>query len=151
MPEFMLTADNAVVRYSPTGNAPLPRDAVRFASEKKLAAVAGRWSGARLVAIWNQLPDVKRVTRFRERPTAIRRIWRAIQQGNLVRPATKAHCIVALLKQPRGATIQQIMAFTGWQAHSVRGFLSAQVSKKMGLHVRSFRRNGGRVYQIRGQ
>jgi len=41
------------------------------------------------------------------------------------------------------------MTTTGWQAHSVRGFLSAAVGKKMGLHLESSKREDGqRVYRI---
>jgi len=42
------------------------------------------------------------------------------------------------------------MTATGWQAHRVRGFISAQLSKRMGLRVKSFPREGQRVYRIRG-
>jgi len=42
------------------------------------------------------------------------------------------------------------MAATQWQAHSVRGFISGQLAKKMGLRVKSFQRDGERVYAIRG-
>jgi hypothetical protein len=42
------------------------------------------------------------------------------------------------------------MKATGWQAHSVRGFLSGHLGKKLGLNVKSFQRNGERVYSVRG-
>jgi hypothetical protein len=41
------------------------------------------------------------------------------------------------------------MSATGWQAHSIRGFISAQLGKRMGLRVKSFTRAGERVYKIR--
>ena|ERR1700687_2248788 len=63
--------------------------------------------------------------------------------------ATKAEMIVALLHEPTGATLQAIVAATGWQAHSVRGFISGQLVKKRKLRVRSFKRDGERVYKIR--
>ncbi|WP_421693844.1 DUF3489 domain-containing protein [Aestuariivirga sp.] len=47
-----------------------------------------------------------------------------------------AHCL-NLLRQAEGASLQDLMAATGWQAHSLRGFLSGTVRKKMGLHVAS--------------
>ena len=62
---------------------------------------------------------------------------------------TKTERVIALLRQPNGATLKALMTATGWQAHSVRGFISGQVAKKMGLRVKSFERNGERVYAIR--
>jgi hypothetical protein len=41
------------------------------------------------------------------------------------------------------------MAATGWQAHSVRGFVSGHLLKKMGMRVKSCRRNGERVHAIK--
>ena len=63
--------------------------------------------------------------------------------------ATKADQILALLRQPSGATLQSITKATGWQAHSVRGFISGHIVKKMGLQVKSVRRDGERVYAIK--
>jgi hypothetical protein len=65
------------------------------------------------------------------------------------RTRTKTDQILALLRQPTGATLKSIMAATGWQAHSVRGFVSGHLVKKMGLQVKSCRRNGQRVYAIK--
>ena len=62
---------------------------------------------------------------------------------------TKAAQILALLKQPGGATLQDIVSATGWQAHSVRGFVSGQLTKKMKLRVKSLRRDGERVYALK--
>jgi hypothetical protein len=62
---------------------------------------------------------------------------------------TKADQILALLKRPGGASLKAIMSATSWQAHSVRGFISGHLIKKMKLRVESFRRDGERVYAIR--
>jgi hypothetical protein len=51
--------------------------------------------------------------------------------------ATKADKLLKLLKSKRGATIEQLQAASGWQAHSVRGFLSGTVRKRMGLALDS--------------
>ena len=62
---------------------------------------------------------------------------------------TKADQILALLKQPGGASLKSIVDATGWQPHSVRGFVSGQLAKKRGLRVESFRRDGERMYMIK--
>ena len=51
-------------------------------------------------------------------------------------------------RSPQVHLLVDSIAATGWQAHSVRGFISAQIGKRMGLVVRSFKRDGMRVYQI---
>ena len=58
---------------------------------------------------------------------------------------------IVLLEQPGGSSLKEILKATGWQAHSVRGFISGQLVKKMGLRVKSFRRDGERVYAIRSK
>jgi hypothetical protein len=40
------------------------------------------------------------------------------------------------------------MAETGWQAHSVRGFISGQLSTRLGLSIKSFKNGGERTYRI---
>jgi hypothetical protein len=54
-----------------------------------------------------------------------------------------------MLQRPEGATLEGLMKATGWQAHSVRGFLSATVGKQMELKVDSSKRDDGqRLYRI---
>ncbi len=68
-----------------------------------------------------------------------------------VRPGTKQALLIDLLKRKKGATIEEIIAVTGWQAHSVRGAISGALKKKLGLAVTSERvGDRGRVYQIAG-
>ena len=65
------------------------------------------------------------------------------------RDGSKKAEVLGLLKRKGGATLAQIMKATGWQAHSVRGFISGALGKKMGLTVDSVRREDGeRVYSI---
>ena len=62
---------------------------------------------------------------------------------------TKTAQVVALLQRKNGATLGEIMEATSWQAHSVRGFISGTLGKKMGLAVSSVKRDdGARVYSI---
>ncbi|WP_019956252.1 DUF3489 domain-containing protein [Yoonia vestfoldensis] len=72
---------------------------------------------------------------------------------NPVRPAvragTKQAQLIALLEAPEGATIEAIIAATGWKAHSVRGFMSGTLGKKLGLTVTSAKEEGrARTYRI---
>jgi hypothetical protein len=63
-----------------------------------------------------------------------------------VRPGTKLALLIDLLRASDGATIHEIVAATGWQAHSVRGAISGTLKKKLGLTVASEKQDGrGRV------
>jgi hypothetical protein len=54
-----------------------------------------------------------------------------------------------MLQRPEGATIQQIMDATGWQAHTVRGTFAGAFKKKLGLNLASEKAEGNdRVYRI---
>lgn len=65
------------------------------------------------------------------------------------RPASKTATVIALMKQPGGTTLHAIMQATGWQAHSVRGFVSGTLGKKMGLAVLSVKSESGeRAYSL---
>jgi hypothetical protein len=71
------------------------------------------------------------------------------KKGAAVRDGSKTTKIIALLERPKGATLDEITKATGWQAHSVRGFISAVLGKRKGLEVHSSRRNdGARVYSL---
>jgi hypothetical protein len=72
------------------------------------------------------------------------------KKAGAAREGSKAEKILDLLKRPEGATLAAIMKVTSWQAHSVRGFLSGKIGKKMGLKVTSTKDEGGeRTYSIK--
>ena len=59
------------------------------------------------------------------------------------RQGSKTARVLGLLKRPGGATLKDLMAETQWQAHSVRGFISGTLGKKMGLTVDSTKGEDG--------
>jgi uncharacterized protein DUF3489 len=66
-----------------------------------------------------------------------------------VRSGSKTAKILALLRRPEGASLAQLQKATGWQAHSVRGFLSGALKKKMGLRIDSTKlQDGQRTYRV---
>ena len=66
-----------------------------------------------------------------------------------LRAGTKQAMLIALLQRPEGATIDEITAELGWQAHTARGAISGALKKKLGLVVTSAEEEDrGRVYRI---
>jgi len=66
------------------------------------------------------------------------------------RDGSKTAKILELLKRPGGVTSKELMKATGWQPHSVRGFLSGAVGKKLGLTVTSIKgEDGERTYSVK--
>jgi hypothetical protein len=59
------------------------------------------------------------------------------------RSGSKTEIVLELLKREGGVTAEELMTATGWQTHSVRGFLSGTVGKKMGLEVNSVKNEAG--------
>jgi Protein of unknown function (DUF3489) len=178
MPVFTIDAEDNITVYGSLKEMGGTREGTEtFSSPEELDALAAKWPGARLVELWNSLPGVEPVERFTSRQVAVRRVWKAIQQlnptvgahrrtvatkkGNAgnkasrrTRPATRENSktarIIALLRKPKGASLKAIMRATGWQAHSVRGFISGHLKKKLGCKIRSFERDGERVYALKG-
>ena len=65
-------------------------------------------------------------------------------------PVSKQSRVIAMLQSPAGATIATIVKTTGWQQHSVRGFLAGVVRKRLKLKLSSKKVDGDRVYRIAG-
>ena len=64
------------------------------------------------------------------------------------RSQTKQAICLALLQRAEGASIPEMQKATGWQPHSVRGFLAGTVKKKLGHKLTSTKEERGRVYRI---
>lgn len=61
---------------------------------------------------------------------------------------SKTEQVITLLRGKTGANIDQLIKLTGWQAHSVRGFISGTVKKKLGINIDTQILNGVRHYLI---
>jgi hypothetical protein len=68
---------------------------------------------------------------------------------SVARPSSKQTLLIDLLKRKSGATIDELVKATGWQAHSIRGAISGALKNRRGLAVASEKVDGrGRVYRI---
>ncbi|MBW7851033.1 MAG: DUF3489 domain-containing protein [Rhodospirillales bacterium] len=73
----------------------------------------------------------------------------AAPKARTPREGTKQATLIAMLRAPDGATIEEIMAATGWQPHTVRGAMAGALKKKLGLEVASEKiESRGRVYRL---
>ena len=73
----------------------------------------------------------------------------AAPKARAPREGTKQATLIAMLRATDGATIEEIMAATGWQSHTVRGAMAGALKKKLGLEVTSEKvEDRGRVYRI---
>ena len=77
------------------------------------------------------------------------RTKREVAKPKAARGGSKTAKILDLLQRPGGATSKELMKATGWLPHSVRGFLSGTVRKKLGLTVTSTKgEDGERTYSV---
>jgi len=76
---------------------------------------------------------------------------KAAKKASGARDGSKTSKVLDLLKRPGGVTTKELLKATGWQPHSVRGFLSGTIGKKMGLTVTSAKgEDGERSYSVKG-
>jgi len=174
MPLYVITGETvAAHRTEPTA---LPEGSVVVPSAADLEK--SDLPTARLAAIWNALPGARKITKFTDRTTAVRRLWAAFETLPLAdgvraapaaaksrasdrtraagptrgpAPKSKQAKIITLLKRPGGATLDALTEATGWQRHSVRGVISGALKKRLGLRiVTTAAKDGTRVYYIAG-
>lgn len=146
---------------------------LKLTSQWPIGRFADVWNAFAGVVPFDQLKPVKK---FTDRKTAVTRIWKAVQvltpapaqheahvapkkarsakvaarkdQPPTARDGSKKAIVLELIRRETGASLQELMTATGWQAHSVRGFISGGVGKKMGMAVESFKQeNGDRAYR----
>ena len=89
----------------------------------------------------------------RKAPVSAQAIDEVIEAATAAKPRTRDNSkqaqVIAMLKRPEGATIEQICEATQWQAHTVRGTFAGAFKKKLGLEITSTKEAGGqRVYRV---
>jgi hypothetical protein len=111
-------------------------------------------NGKRLLALWNALPGVDKRRKVGDREALIDQLWSVIERlpdpeprADPKRPS-KQDAVIAVLRQPEGATVDEVVSVTGWQRHTVRGVFSGSLKKKLGLTLVSAKEERGRVYRI---
>jgi hypothetical protein len=124
------TEENGTAQATATGDQPKPT---------KKARVAPR--GAHVAPKKGKSP--KKASPTKKTPKGAKKATGA-------RDGSKTAKVLDLLKRPGGVTAKELMKATGWQPHSVRGFLSGTIGKKMGLTVTSTKdEDGERSYSIK--
>src|SRR5580700_8243429 len=93
-------------------------------------------SGKRLLALRNALPDVEKRRKVGDRDALIDQLWSAVEalpepQSDAKRPS-KQDAVIAMLRRPEGATVDEVASFTGWQRHTVRGVFSGTPRRSSG-------------------
>ena len=112
------------------------------ATDAGLAAIGIETEGADAPAGANEAPIEEPAT---DTPTEAA----AAPKARTPREGTKQATLIAMLRAPDGATIEEIMAATGWQSHTVRGAMAGALKKKLGLEVTSEKvEDRGRVYKL---
>jgi hypothetical protein len=113
---------------------------------------AARISGKQLLG--NALPGVEKRRKVGDRDALIDQLWSAIEllpdpepQSDAKR-RSKQDAVIAMLRRPEGATVDEVVSTTGWQRHTVRGVFSGTLKKKLGLTLASAQEERGRVYRI---
>ncbi len=89
----------------------------------------------------------------RKAPVSTQAIDEVIKAATAAKPRTRDNSkqaqVIAMLKRPEGATIEQICEATQWQAHTVRGTFAGAFKKKLGLEITSTKEAGGqRIYRV---
>jgi len=102
------------------------------ASKEELRAAP--LNGKRLLALWNALPGIDKRRKVGDRDALIDQLWPAIEQLPDPEPEpdpkrpSKQDVIIAMLRLPEGATVDEVGSVTGWQRHSVRGVFSGTLN-----------------------
>src|ERR1700730_18062561 len=114
---------------------------IAVASNEELRAAP--LSAKPLLALGKALPDVEKRKKVGDRDTLIDQLWSAIEAlpdpepQSDPKPPSKQAVVIAMLRLPEGATVDEVASVTGWQHHTPRGVFSGTLKKKLGLTLAS--------------
>src|SRR5204863_9311831 len=140
------------IRLCRKAPATLNNGEIAVASNEELHAAP--LSAKRLLALWSALPGVEKRKKVGDRDALIDQLWSAIELLPVPQPQpgpqrpSKQDVAIAMLRQPEGATVDEVASVTGWQRHTVRGVFSGTLKKKLGLALASAKEERCRVYRI---
>jgi len=146
MPVYIINEDDLIVSREAPASARDNEIVIASLDELRAAGLSGK----RLLALWNGLPSVARLSKVGNREVLTERLWSAMEAMSAPQPAraSKQAEVIALLRRPEGATVDDVRAATGWQPHTVRGVFSGALKKKLGLDIVASKEERGRVYRI---
>src|ERR1035437_6432266 len=136
------TTETAAVAEQGAHVAPEKAVAKKGASQKKGAPKANK--GAKKAA-----KQAKVAPKKQAKEKVITKKATKVKEAAVPREFSKKSIVLDLLRRPKGATLAEIAKATDWQNHSIRGFISGNLTKKMGLTVESTKNEAGeRCYRI---
>ena len=98
--------------------------------------------------MWNAVPGVEKQRKVGDRDALIDQLWSGPEPQSDAKRPSKQDAVIAMLRRPEGATVDEVVRATGWQRHTVRGIFSGTLKKKLGLSLASVKEERGRVYRI---
>ena len=140
--EATTTTETAAVAEQGAPVAPEKAAAKKAASQKKGAPKAnkGAKKGAKPAKVAPKKQAKEKVTTKKAAK---------VKEAAVPREFSKKSIVLDLLRRPKGATMSEIAKATDWQNHSIRGFISGNLTKKMGLTVESTKNDAGeRTYRV---
>ena len=117
-----------------------------------VAATSEQPKGAKKARVRAQRAHVApKKARSGKKAATAKKAPKGAKKAGAAREGSKTATILEMLKRPGGATAKELLKATGWQPHSLRGFISGTLGKKMGLTVVSTKgEDGERSYSVKG-
>jgi hypothetical protein len=174
MKTFVIASDRNITAF-PSRKAAIASGDPIFSTVEEMTEVF-RLAKITPLEIWNTLPGITPVKKFTDRATGMARIWKQLaglevepdlppaaqpttpeqpagvapQTPHVRLPGSKREQVLQLLKRPNGATLEAIANATGWQRHTVRGFIAGALKTELRLEVESFKTEAGkRSYRLK--